>query len=51
MLMYRKWAFPWVLVDLNPKTLNRRTQEKTSEGKWAIDWAAGYTTYIAPTNN
>lgn len=46
MLMYRKWVIHWALVDVNSKTLNRRTREKTSEGKWTIDWAAGCMTYI-----
>ena len=32
MLIFWKWAIPWVLV-------------KTSESKWAIDWAAGCITY------
>ena len=47
--MYRKWALHWVVVDINPKisfaALNRRRREKTSEGKWAIDWAAECNTY------
>ena len=49
MLMYPKWALHWVVVDIDPKTsfaaLNRRRREKTSEGKWAIDWAAECITY------
>ena len=47
--MYPKWALHWVVVDIDPKTsfaaLNRRRREKTSEGKWAIDWAAECITY------
>lgn len=38
----------WVLVDLTRRhfcPLNRRTREKTSESKWAIDWTAECITY------
>ena len=38
------------LALVNLKTLNRHKWEKTSEGNWAIDWAAGCITVLIRLN-